>query len=609
MGRGRESAGGKLVRGEAGDFKVRTGFRLHLGGEDQQVDPLIASIETIDRTPAYRGIAMAVFERLELADFGNRIPVLTFEVEADELPPRVGDVLADASAGAVLAEDDFPIAGFAAHGASIGDAVAALVELCGLDLAERDGALRSGGDESAIMVSEEELGCASGNEPAGRIERERAADSALPASIAMTYYDPARDYQAGQAQASSGRGGTRNERIELAAALGSEQAKGLVEQALARRWRSGDRTRLSLPPARMNLRPGARLLLPGSGESVTIQSIQVDGLAVQVEARRSGEAALPLPADPGRALAEADVELGRSTLVLFELPALGNAPSDEVVVHLAAACSGSWKAIPVEMALAACPLPGIPVRRRSVAGHAQDLLPPGTSLLLDRISSVTVRLSHPADCLFNADDDALMGGANLAILGEELIQFGIAEELEPGLYRLSNLLRGRRGTEWATAVHAVGDGFCLVEPSVLRSVRLAPAAVGAPLAVTAHGIADVAPLPTAVRALTGEALRPPSPCHFAVRAENNKLRAEWTRRSHAGWSWMDEIEVPPDAFPERYRLTLTGPGGQFSIETGERSVLCDLSAIPAAPGQTITASVVALGSLAISREAAAILIL
>ncbi len=45
LGVGRIWAEGKLLRGAAGDFKTRTGFRLHLGGEDQLADPLIASAE------------------------------------------------------------------------------------------------------------------------------------------------------------------------------------------------------------------------------------------------------------------------------------------------------------------------------------------------------------------------------------------------------------------------------------------------------------------------------------------------------------------------------------------------------------------------------------
>ncbi len=53
-------------------------MRLHLGGEDQQPDPLIAAIE--GAAPAYRGLAYVVFEDLPLEAFGNRPPQLSFEV-------------------------------------------------------------------------------------------------------------------------------------------------------------------------------------------------------------------------------------------------------------------------------------------------------------------------------------------------------------------------------------------------------------------------------------------------------------------------------------------------------------------------------------------------
>jgi hypothetical protein len=55
-------------------------IRIHTGGEEQAPDPLIAAKQGADNTPAYRGLAYAVFERLPLDMFGNRIPVLQFEV-------------------------------------------------------------------------------------------------------------------------------------------------------------------------------------------------------------------------------------------------------------------------------------------------------------------------------------------------------------------------------------------------------------------------------------------------------------------------------------------------------------------------------------------------
>lgn len=52
--------------------------RLYSGTETQPADSLITA--TNGESPAYRGLAYLVFERLPLASFGNRIPQLTFEV-------------------------------------------------------------------------------------------------------------------------------------------------------------------------------------------------------------------------------------------------------------------------------------------------------------------------------------------------------------------------------------------------------------------------------------------------------------------------------------------------------------------------------------------------
>ncbi len=53
-------------------------FRFHDGAEDQAVDPLIADID--GDVPAFRGLCHVVFEDMPLAEFGNRIPQLQFEV-------------------------------------------------------------------------------------------------------------------------------------------------------------------------------------------------------------------------------------------------------------------------------------------------------------------------------------------------------------------------------------------------------------------------------------------------------------------------------------------------------------------------------------------------
>lgn len=55
--------------------------RVHTGSPGQARDPLIEAVEGASRSPAYRGLAYVVFERLYITPFGNRLPQFSFEIE------------------------------------------------------------------------------------------------------------------------------------------------------------------------------------------------------------------------------------------------------------------------------------------------------------------------------------------------------------------------------------------------------------------------------------------------------------------------------------------------------------------------------------------------
>ncbi|MBB4065718.1 baseplate multidomain protein megatron [Gellertiella hungarica] len=55
-------------------------MRVYRGTAGQQPDPLILARQGAGKAPAYRGLAYVVFENLPLGPFGDRIPVLQFEV-------------------------------------------------------------------------------------------------------------------------------------------------------------------------------------------------------------------------------------------------------------------------------------------------------------------------------------------------------------------------------------------------------------------------------------------------------------------------------------------------------------------------------------------------
>ena len=69
------------------------------------------------------------------------------------------------------------------------------------------------------------------------------------------------------------------------------------------------------------------------------------------------------------------------------------------------------------------------------------------------------------------DAEALAGGANLAILGREIIQFGRAVPTGPGSFRLSELVRGRAGTD-ATALHEAGELFVVLDRDAVRRIAI-----------------------------------------------------------------------------------------------------------------------------------------
>jgi GTA TIM-barrel-like domain/Putative phage tail protein len=83
-------------------------YRVYYGSEDQAPDALIAAKQGATGAPAYRGTAYIVFERLPLADFGNRLPQLSFEIfrAVDDLHKQIkGTVIIPGSGEFVYATE------------------------------------------------------------------------------------------------------------------------------------------------------------------------------------------------------------------------------------------------------------------------------------------------------------------------------------------------------------------------------------------------------------------------------------------------------------------------------------------------------------------------
>jgi hypothetical protein len=606
-------ADGKLLRGAAGDFKTATTFRLHVGAEDQSVDPLIASIEGSGEAVAYRGLAYAVFENFQLAEYANRIPSLTFEVEADEGPVTAGWIAHELSSGEVGEGETVSLSGYAAMGESLRGAVESLSDLVPLRLVD-DGqglVLTRAGAGDAVTVEASEAGAATAG-ASGRSEWQRLSGDAVPSEASLVYHDPERDFQTGLQRAVRPGGGGRADRRAVAAALAAEQAKTLSEHRLEALWAARRTAKLHLGWRRADLRPGRKLRIAEVAGSWSVERVTLDRMIVSLdlvglperEPRSAGESS------PGRAVASPDLVVGQTKLLLLDLPLFGeDKPATPRLFAAAAGASAGWRRAELlaswDEGASWAPVAG--TAGLSTIGAALGALAGAGSELLDTHNSVEVELLSTAMWLESRSDSALCAGANLAVLGDELFQFGAAEPVGERRFRLSRLLRGRRGTEWAAHGHQTGEAFALVEAENLTMLAPPLSSLGRVVQIQALGLDDAEEVIVG-RTLTGEVLRPPSPVHLrARRLANGNVEIHWMRRSRIGWVWMSGADAPLGEESETYRLSIASAGASREVTIHEPTYLyTDAEQMLDAAAGPLALSVVQIGTLLPSRPKAII---
>ena len=566
---GRIWADGKLLRGAAGDLKVGGSLRVHLGHADQLPDPLIAAAEGPD-APAWRGLAYVVFEDLQLTEYGNRIPALSFEIIADEGPLELQNLLDPLLPGCDAAIALSDLEGLSVDG-SAADLLAVLDPLFPLDCdacderlqlrpAERGLGTPRALPEAALPTAREDFGSR-----AGFARQRTLAGPAAPR--ALRYYDPERDYQPGVQRAGARPVPGAARMLELPATIAAPAARRLIEAAARRETWARHSMAWRVSQLDPQIGPGSVVTVPGEPGfwRVRVWEWRESGVELKLE-RIVPQLSVPAsPIDPGRTSRDPDLPLAATALLAFELPWDGNPATPLPQLCAAAgpaldAGPGVWNGASLfadggDGALR--PL-GASGRTAAITGRVAGRLQPASPLLLDRASVIEVELGS-ADALLDAAPRQLAQGANRALVGEEIVQFASAMPQGAGRWRLAGLLRGRGGTEGAVFNHSAGEGFVLLDGPL---TSLDPALVGpADLAtIGAVGLGDGAPVFSPVR-LAGIGWRPLSPVHgTASSAHDGGLRLGWTRRARGAWQWDDGAGTPLNEQREAYSAAFVAAG-------------------------------------------------
>jgi len=220
---------------------------------------------------------------------------------------------------------------------------------------------------------------------------------------------------------------------------------------------------------------------------------------------------------------------------------------------------------------------------RAIIGRADTKLQSGDVTLFDDAgrtyqyddaNTVTVTLIDSISELASVSDANVEAGINIAAIGQhgrwEIIGFGTVEQLSERKFRLSHLLRGLKGTEWAVDQHQSGDQFVVLNVA-LRRITDEFADIGVKRrfrAVSVGGVFESA----SDRSFTesGVSLKPLAPVYIRGEedADNNRVIRFWDRSRYDGMAGRDGTDSPPpDETLIRYEVDIYNSAGTAVVRT------------------------------------------
>ena len=362
----------------------------------------------------------------------------------------------------------------------------------------------------------------------------RRQDSELPSQVLIDYSDTSRSYELGSQQAQRINSPVENvNKLSLPIVMSADYAKEIAHVLLYDAHVERDKFMLSVTNEYIDLNPTDIIQFTIGSKTRRARVVGIS-YGKNIELDCVAEDATIYTATSTAGASENDVQSvnfrGPTNLYLLDIPLLRNEDDDTGMYIAGSGYFSGWTGATVFKSLDSGITfsPAGNILNASVMGSATTVLATASSTVFDRTNTVTVSIA--SGTLSSSTESLVIQGANYAVLGSELIQFVTATDNGDGTYTLSTLLRGRRGTDWATGSHATGENFVLLD--ALNAARIGAtvnteryykaATFGTPLV-----IAD-----SKVKTNTGINQKPFSPKYITASRDGSlNLDIVWTRRS------------------------------------------------------------------------------
>ncbi len=436
------------------------------------------------------------------------------------------------------------------------------------DAAESDGLLKfiPRGNASVLNIAEDQLIPLTSAQTGEAIEITRTQELELPQRVEILYINRLKNYQTGTQHAQRLTASAVDvQSLSLPIVMSDQKAKIIADVALYNSWMSRLRYQFHIPTQYAGLEPADVITVSANNASHVMRVTHVQfgrpGM-LRIQAVAEDVSTYDFYAPPGESTVvrtpKAPVP---STLYrLLDMPALSTDSADEALLRMAAIgeTTDGWKGAVIYRSddeggsyesLASFVQP-------ATLGTVTTALADGPTSVFDDQNTLDVVLMGEGT-LASATELAVLNGANAALVGDEVIQFKSAVELNPNKYRLSGLLRGRQGTEWATGGHSAGEAFTLLD-NHLQKEAMADGLIG--LSRLYKGVSVGKTLGSvSAQSFTyqARALKPYSPVHVTgERDGSDNLSISWVRRTRIGGQWRDLTDVPLSEESEAYEIDI-----------------------------------------------------
>jgi hypothetical protein len=487
---------GRLIWRSYKKNKYFKGLTLYAGHTDQPLDPLLE--DKLDETGAYPFSVYVVFEDLDLTPWGNSLPNLEYIVKAKtgeslagvaEFVCQVAGINPNTSISSTALAADVVGGYLVNQETTCWDALKPLLPVYGVDAAEVSGQIRfyrrSQSMRATIPLAD--MGAYSyGDSPPEKLFFKRTPDINLPQETTLTFVDPERDYQTNSMGSRRTEGDARsNVSVDLPLVLTANQ--GATAAALMHwdAWLGRTAVNFTLTDAWVSLEPGFAYGIPFGDKTlayrITRKTRGVNGI-IEVEAI-SDESVTYTASEVGSSGTmppEESTEFADTRVLALDMPIISDAHDDYGFYVVMAGTDEGWTRGKIQMSGDGVTYglliddPG-----SAVIGDVVGTLAAGSTSglddTLDTTTVLTVTVLHEGMTFESATDAELDAWDNFCFVGKdglgEYLQFKTATQTGPTTWELTDLRRGRRGTDHAIGTHTSGEEFALLgEEGVFRVV-------------------------------------------------------------------------------------------------------------------------------------------